>query len=97
MKKINPYRAGTGFSLALILIVVLIKAWIWSEAELNYKPHPFYTIYLGKEHHARYVIEKKQKIYNWSNNLIPPAFTIVFVLLAVRLIKMPGILEEKDG
>lgn len=97
-KKLNRfYRIAIWIILILISTNILVKAIIWLPAlKVEKDDYPYRIFILKDAYIERFTTEGKQKLFNKVDYLLTPAFTILFVVIAVKLIKTPGIFEEKD-
>ncbi|MBN2097512.1 MAG: hypothetical protein JW714_03420 [Candidatus Omnitrophica bacterium] len=89
------YRITVTIALLLILTHSAVKASIWFVApqERHDEIHK-YAIGIRKNAPGeRYTTESRQKLFNAVNYLLAPAFTLLFTVLAVKLIKTEGIFE----
>lgn len=79
---------------------ILIKMNIWRSASRrlfhlpNYQQYPIALIKAIPL--RRYVTKEKEELFNKAERLLTPAFTLLFAVIAVRLIKVPELFEVED-
>ena len=92
------YRISIWIILILISTNILIKAVIWSSASKTIKKDKYESrIFLRKHIYIeKFTTKGKQGLFNKVDYLLAPAFTLLFVIITVKLIKIPGIFEKRD-
>lgn len=95
------YRISIRIVLILLLINILVKAIIWSSAFKKFPTESSkqYAVIInaypnGLTH--RYTTELRKNIFNKADYLLTAAFITLFVVLTIKLIKVPEIFKEDD-
>ena len=98
MKKLNWFYRISIWTISLLLACnILVKAAIWFTSLEHSKEGYRSPIHIRKQDvKARFVTKPKQKLFNKVDHLLTPAFTILFVAIAVKLVNTPRIFEEND-
>lgn len=92
------YRLAILMISVCILSNILVKAVIWLPA-LKEPQGEYREIIIRKftmHRKCRFTTEIKQKLFNKVDYLLTPAFTIFFVVIAVKLVKTAEIFTEKE-
>ena len=94
------YRISIWLFLTLISCSVLVKTIIWYPSSLrpDREKKVVYPIGIFKgtpRARNKYTTQLKRKLFNTADNLLTPAFILLFASIAVRLIKTPQIFEDK--
>lgn len=94
------YRISTWVIAIFISTNILVKAIIWFSSLEQPRPkdniHDVVRFFkCPGTKYVRYTTEHKYKLFNKVDYLLTPPFVILFVVLAVKLAKTPGIFEEK--
>ena len=87
------YRISIFVILILLSINIVVKAVIWSSAKerpgRNERPYPVAIFKAAYPPKFKYTSELRQRNFNKVDCLLTPAFTMLFALVALRLIKTP--------
>jgi hypothetical protein len=97
------YQITIWFIATLFLFTLLVKTVIWVTARNSKENDYKYPIHIRKYAHlyykvgnSKYTTVLKQKLYNKVDYLLTPAFTMLFVVIAIKLARMPDIFLEKE-
>jgi tellurite resistance protein TehA-like permease len=97
------YLITVCFITTLILFTLLAKTVIWVTAKNSKENDYKYPIHIRKYAHlyykvgnSKYTTVLKQKLYNKVDYLLTPAFTMSFVVIATKLIRMPDVFGEQE-
>lgn len=95
------YRLSTVAVLLLILCYLLVKPVIWFSSLPDGKQHgeeiyPITVFYSTNYVKYSYTTVQKQRWFKQVDQLLTPAVILLFVNIAVRLVKIPEIFKEND-
>ncbi|UCB57219.1 MAG: hypothetical protein JSV30_01110 [Candidatus Omnitrophota bacterium] len=94
------YRISIWMIIAFLSSNILAKMNIWRAAPrrhfylINYPQYPIALIKAIPV--RRYVTKETEERFNKADILLAPAFTLLFAVIAVRLIKVPELFEGED-
>ncbi len=80
---------------------ILVKTIIWSSASVTNLPYNKTPSLIAAFESTpwvryKYATKQKEKFFKATDYLLPPAFSMLFILIAVKLVKTPNVFEEKD-
>lgn len=101
-RSLKMYRIGVVLVVIFILTAAVVKISIWSFSSLssqhqnfnNGMIHPITVLKHSSREAWRYTTVFNQKVFYKIESLFTPAFISIFVLMAVRLIKIPNIFQK---
>jgi len=97
-KKLNLfYRISRWAVLILLACNILVKAVIWFTSLDHHKDNYRHAIYIRQQPGSeRFTTKSKQELFEKVDYFLAPAFTILFAVIAVKLINTPKTFETKD-
>lgn len=91
------YRISICLISIFILSNIIVKSIVWPAAYNTIEGDHRYRIYLRRHiPEPRFTTRIRQKLFLQVDYLLPPAFGMLFTLIALKLITTPGILEVKE-